>query len=130
MVTKPRKRDEPKVPARARVSALKLLEDEIGRKLQQSIDAGELQAAESWGKPLADMQGWAETPATLRMAHKVLKNSGNVPAEIGLFHRRARLREQIASCRDDVESQKLHIALSELEQIIALRLEGLRRGRS
>ena len=120
-------RDDEKSPAKSRAAAFKSLDDEIGRKLQEALDAGELAAAQSWGKPLADIEGWVETPAALRMAYKILKDSGNIPADLELFHQRARLRASVDSCLDGDELTRLKIKLSELEQMIALRLEGLSR---
>jgi hypothetical protein len=68
-----------------RTQRLQLLEDHIGRALQESQASGELQAAPSYGKPLAFGDGYDETPAELRMAMKVLKDAGVVPHEVTLM---------------------------------------------
>ena len=43
-----------------------------------------------------------------------------------MFHRRAALREALAACGDEAERRALRQRLSELEQALALRLEGMR----
>ncbi len=103
-----------------------LIEDEISRKLAEAEETGELRAAPSYGKPLAMSDGWDDTPDEFKMAFKMLKNSGFVPPEIAAFHERAALRKQLNECSDAKEKQQLATSLSQLEQKIALRLEGMR----
>jgi hypothetical protein len=107
---------------------MRTLDEEIARHLQEALDAGELRQASSYGKPMGDMPGWDETPADLRMPFKILKDAGVAPPEIELFHRRARLRAELASAPAGAEREAVRRALSELEQVIALRLESLRAG--
>ena len=61
---------------------LRLLDDEIGRKLAEAQQSGELRAAPSYGKPLNLGDGYAETPDDLKMPMKILKDAGVVPAEV------------------------------------------------
>lgn len=103
------------------------LDDEIGRKIAEAAASGELQSAPSWGKPALKDEGWAQTPDSLRMPFKILKDAGFAPPEVVLFHERAGLRaaweaETSADARDALRRQWV-----DLEQRIALRLEGLRR---
>lgn len=109
-----------------RDAAIRSQDEMIAEHLDQALRSGELQSAESFGRPLAEAAGWAETPAEFRLPFKILKNAGVPPPELELFHRRARLREQIAGCASDGERKALLQQLSELEQALALRLEGLR----
>ena len=102
------------------------LDDEIARKLQEAAAAGELRLAKSWGRPMAAWAGWDETPAELRMPYKILKDAGYAPPEIGLFQLRAALRKRLEGTSDDGLAALLRGQLLELEQRIALRLEGLR----
>lgn len=111
---------------RKRDLALRSMDEQIAEHLEQARRSGELARAESYGKPLADMQGWQETPGEFRLAFKILKNADAYPPEIELFHRRAALRKQIEACSDDTERVLLMQKLSELEQFISLRLEHLR----
>ncbi len=109
-----------------RAQRLKLQEDHIGRALQESERSGELQAAPSYGKPLAFGDGYDETPAELRMAMKVLKDAGVVPHEVTLMREAAALQRQIDVCTDADALPALRKQLAEMQQNIALRLERLR----
>lgn len=107
---------------------MRSLDEEIARHLQEALSSGELSKAVSYGKPMSDADGWEETPADLRMPFKILKDAGVPPPEIELFHRRAQLREQLKSEPEGEAREALKRLLSELEQVIALRLEALRSG--
>jgi hypothetical protein len=102
------------------------LDEQIARHLQEALASGELQKAEGFGKPLAEIPGWSDTPEALRMPFKILKDSGFAPPEVTLFHERADLRQLIAGCTDAAEKARLQAALNQLEQQIAVRLEALR----
>ena len=115
---------------RARDAALRTQDEAIAAHLEDALRSGELKAAPSFGKPLAEPEGWLETPQEFRQAFKVLKNAGIVPAEVELFHQRAALREELASCASEGDRAVLQRKLGELEQVIALRLESLRAGGS
>ncbi|MEW6703841.1 MAG: DnaJ family domain-containing protein [Pseudomonadota bacterium] len=108
------------------MSKLRLVEDEIGRKLAEAHRTGELQGAESYGKPMPEDAGWEQTPQEFRMGFKVLKNAGVVPPEVELFNQRAKLRQAVAEAETKSRRNELQAALSTLEQKIALRLEALR----
>ena len=73
-----------------------------------------------------EAEGWDETPAEFRLPFKILKNAGVTPLEIELSRQRAALRRELAECGSEQERQALRQRLSELEQFIALRLEGMR----
>ena len=109
-----------------RDAAIRSQDEMIAEHLDQAYRSGELQSAESFGRPLAEAAGWAQTPAEFRLPFKILKNANLPPPEIECFHRRARLREQIAVCTGDAERRALQQQLSDLEQALALRLEGMR----
>lgn len=105
---------------------LQLTEDEIGQKLEEARRNGELQTAQSYGKPLAEDAGWAQTPEEFRMCFKILKDAGAAPPEVELFQQRGRLRQALAEAGSEEERSALQAALGELERQIALRLEALR----
>ena len=90
--------------------------------------SGELKNAPSFGKPMAEAEGWHETPVEFRLPFKILKNAGVIPPEVELFHQRAKLRQQLEESTTENERAILQRRLSELEQVIALRLESLRSG--
>ena len=111
---------------KARDAALRTQDEAIAEHLEQARRSGELQSAASFGKPMPDTDGWLETPTEFRLPFKVLKNAGVAPPEIELFHKRAALRRALEQCTSDGERQAVQQRLSELEQLIALRLEGMR----
>lgn len=113
-------------PEAHRNTLLREQDDAIAAHLAASMRSGELQSAESYGKPLKDAEGWDETPLEFRLPFKVLKNAGVPPPELALFKTRAALRQKLDAARDEAEGTALRQKLAELEQLIALRLEGMR----
>lgn len=109
-----------------RDAALRTQDEAIADHLAQAYRMGELQSAESFGKPMKEAEGYFETPAEFRMPFKVLKNAGITPPEVELFHKRAELRRQLDAAGTEAERKSLQQRLSELEQMLALRLEGMR----
>lgn len=106
--------------------SIRSIDEEIAHCLAEAAASGELQSAESYGKPLREAEGWDATPEALRMPFKILKDAGFAPPEIELFRERARLRESLAAMADAAERERLQRELSHLEQRLALRLEALR----
>jgi hypothetical protein len=106
--------------------SIRTIDEEIAYRLAEAAASGELQSAESYGRPLRQSEGWDATPEALRMPFKILKDAGFTPPEIELFHERARLRDALAATNDSVERERLQRELSLLEQKLALRLEALR----
>ena len=109
-----------------RAQALRTLDEEIARKIEEAAASGELGLARDYGKPFADDAAWDSTPAALRMPMKILKDAGVAPPEIAMFQERARLRAAIAATADAAARAKLQSELNQLEQLIAFRLEALR----
>jgi hypothetical protein len=113
---------------KARDAAIRSLDEAIADHLAEATRSGELRNAPSFGKPMAEMEGWNETPVEFRLPFKILKDAGVSPPELELFHRRAALRQQLAECSAESQRLVLQQRLSELELVIALRLESLRAG--
>ena len=111
---------------KARDASLRTQDELIAHHLEEARRSGELQSAPSFGKPLAKDEGWDETPVEFQLPFKILKNAGVVPPEIELFHKRAALRRELEACASEPGRTALRQRLSELEQVIALRLEGMR----
>ena len=101
-------------------------DEEIARHLREAAASGELSRIEGYGKPLPEDPGWSATPEELRMPYKILKNAGFVPPEVELFHQRAALVAALEAASSEAEQTVLRAKLSELQQRISLRLEGLR----
>lgn len=70
-------------PDTHRNTLLREQDERIARDLAESMRSGELQSAASFGRPLAQTDGWDETPVEFRMAFKVLKNAGMPAPELG-----------------------------------------------
>ena len=113
---------------KAKDAALRSQDDAIADHLAEAMRSGELKSAPSFGKPMADAEGWSETPIEFRLPFKILKNAGVIPPEVELFHQRAQLRQQLEAASTESQRALLRQRLSELEQVIALRLESLRSG--
>ena len=109
-----------------REQRMKRLDDHIGRSLSDSERSGELRAAPSYGKPLDFGDGYDETPAELRMAFKMLKDSGFVPPEVELMREIEALRKALADMPDDATATARRQALADKQQQLALRMEKLR----
>ena len=112
-----------------REQRLKLVEDEIGRHLARSEQSGELRAAPSFGRPLNFGDGYDETPAELRMAMKVLKDAGVVPAEVELMREIAAMQAELdalGATANGAAARTLRQRMGEKRQALALRLEKLR----
>jgi hypothetical protein len=108
------------------MARMRTFDEEIGRRLQEAADSGELEAARGYGQPLADDPGWNATPEALRMPMKILKDAGVVPPEIEWFHERARLKALIDATEEPVARRELERQLHDIDQKLALRLEALR----
>lgn len=113
---------------KARDAALRSQDEAIADHLAEAMRNGELRNAPSFGKPMAEAEGWSETPLELRLPFKILKNAGVIPPEVELFHQRAQLRQQLEEATTELQRAALRQRLGELEQVIALRLESLRLG--
>jgi hypothetical protein len=105
---------------------IRTLDETIAEHLAEAQRSGELQSAESYGRPLAEAEGWAQTPLEFRLPFKILKNAGVPPPEVELFQKRAQLRAELEATTVEVERLRLQRQLAELEQALALRLEGMR----
>lgn len=109
-----------------RDAAIRSQDELIAEHLAQAMRSGELRSAQSFGKPMPESEGWAETPAEFRLPFKILKNAGVTPPEVEMFQRRARLRQALEASTDHAQRTTLQRQLAELEQALALRLEGMR----
>ncbi len=109
-----------------RENRLRLLEDDIGRRLAESHANGELRSAASFGKPLNLGDGYNETPEELRMGMKILKDAGVVPPEVEYMQQIEALRQSLEGAPEGAETRAKQQRLSEMRQQLALRLEKLR----
>jgi Domain of unknown function (DUF1992) len=106
---------------------LQMLDDEIGRRLAESVASGELSKAAGYGKPLDFDDAYRATPEEFRMGYKILKDAGFVPPEVEMMKKIAALREQISRSDDRLEEAQLRQELSQMEMslsIVKARLSG------
>ncbi len=98
------------------------------RKIQQAIVDGEFDNLQGKGKPLAD-DGLEMVPEDLRMAYKILKNSGIVPEEIELKKSIFQLNDLLNACVDEAERKQIRAKLNEkqLRYNLIMESRGLKR---
>ena len=102
------------------------LEARIAEALRVAQESGELKSAKSYGKPIDFGDGYEDTPAELRMAFKMLKDSGYAPAEVQMLHELAGLRKEYATLDPESEAaKKLRAKISEMQVKVAMRIEKL-----
>jgi hypothetical protein len=109
-----------------RDNRLRLLEDDIGRKLSESQASGELRSAPSYGKPLNLGDGYEQTPEELRMGMKILKDAGVLPPEVELMRQIEAQRLALEALTDEAAARAARQRLSGMQQQLAMRLEKLR----
>ena len=91
------------------------------RKIREAMERGEFDNLSGSGKPLPE-EDLSGVPEELRMAYKVLKNSGCLPPEVELRKEIVNLRDLVRSTEDDEGRRK---RLKEL-QFRLLKLEMMR----
>jgi hypothetical protein len=75
------------------------------RKIMQAIEHGEFDHLENAGKPV-DLDDDAGIPQDLRLAYRVLKNSGCLPPELQLRNEIMTLRDLLQTIDDDQDRLK------------------------
>ena len=101
--------------------------DEIIKQWVQKVESsGEVHNLPGFGEPFKFEDGFLETPSELRMAYKILKNAGYVPAEIELLQRLAVLREQLTAAQDPGQQRELKLKIAETQQKASIMLEAMR----
>ncbi len=103
------------------------LDDDIARKLAEAAASGELASARSYGRPFEVDEGWQQTPEAWRLPFKFLKDAGFVPHEVEWLKERAQLRSLLDQALPEQQKDRLIARLRRLEQVIALRMEAIRR---
>ena len=75
------------------------------QRIREAIENGEFDNLKGMGKPL-DLGDESWIPEDLRMAYRILKNAGCVPAELELRKEVLNLRELISTIDDNKERDK------------------------
>ncbi|ARF66607.1 hypothetical protein B7C51_00525 [Paenibacillus larvae subsp. pulvifaciens] len=81
------------------------------QKIQEAIQKGEMDNLPGQGKPLV-LENWSSVPEDLRLAYKILKNSGHLPEEMQLHKEMVSLEELIVLCQDSSERHELQKRLN------------------
>lgn len=82
---------------------LSIIQTIAERKIQQAMAEGTLPDLSHWkNKPLPP-DDMAHVPEELRMAYRLLKNSGFVPEEVAMQREITRLEQLLANCTDEKE---------------------------
>jgi hypothetical protein len=81
-------------------------------KIREAIEKGEFDNLPGKGKPVP-VEDWTFIPEDLRVAYKVLKNSGFVPEQVSLQKEIEELRERLEVCIRSEEKERLKRLLSE-----------------
>ena len=82
-------------------------------KMREAIKNGELDNLPGKGKPL-EIDNMSFIPAELRMAYRIIKNSGLVPVEVSLNKDMDTLKKKIEESTDEKERKFLKRKLMEL----------------
>lgn len=102
--------------------------DEQVRQWMEKVErSGEMRGMA--GKPLDLDDGFDQTPQELRMAHRILKNAGYVPAEVEHLRRLDELRADLAraeQAKDETTRLEIQRKLAEQETQLRVRLESMR----
>lgn len=110
------------------MSFFKFLHKRVNEQIEEAMDRGDFDNLPGKGKPL-DLEDDAHIPADLRMAYKVMKNSGVTPGEISLMKGAAGLRDRLLRDSELTEAERSEIrrkiAILDLEYNI--RVEQLRK---
>ena len=82
-------------------------------KMREAIKNGELNNLPGKGKPL-EIDNMSFIPAELRMAYRIIKNSGLVPVEVSLNKEMDTLKKKIEESKDETERKFFKRKLIEL----------------
>ncbi len=82
-----------------------LLDQLAEKKINEAITRGEFTNLPGQGLPL-QLEDYSMMPEELRMAYKILKNSGFVPPELSLRNEITQLKLDLHRCSDEEERKK------------------------
>lgn len=82
---------------------LSIIQTIAERKILQAISEGTLADLSHWKNRPLPPDDMASVPEDLRMAYRLLKNSGYLPEEISLQQEISRVEQLLATCTDERE---------------------------
>lgn len=105
---------------------LRTLDEQIAEAVRQAQASGELAAARDYGKPIDFGDGYDETPPELRMAFKMLRDSGYAPPEVAMLQELAGKRKALAALdARSPEADALRAEVNDMALKVSLRIERL-----
>lgn len=72
------------------------------QKIQEAIEEGAFESLPGQGQPL-QLEDMSNVPEELRMAYKILKNSGCIPEELAQRKEMEKLADLLDDCREEKE---------------------------
>ncbi len=99
-------------------------DDITGKWVKEAEASGELKGLKGFGKKIDLQDDYASTPDELKIAFKVLKNSGYVPVEVNLFRELGGLRKKLAEETDEEEKKAIQKQMAEKQMKIQMFAEG------
>ncbi len=99
----------------------------IKQWVKRAEQSGELKKNPLHGKPLNMNDGYLDTPEEVRMAYKILKNAGYLPAEVQAVKDLAGLRQRLNECADEEKRRELRVKIANVQQKVTMMLEGVRK---
>lgn len=95
------------------------------RRIEEAIRRGELDDLSLKGQPLP-REDLADVPPELRMAYKVLKNSGYLPEELQAHRELLSLRDLLSTCTAPRERAEIRrkLALRQLQYDLLMERQG------
>lgn len=91
-------------------------------RIQEALALGEEDRLPNKGQPL-DLEGYFQTPETMRMAFSMLKGADVVPEEIGLLQEINRLKSVLQTPGlEDAKRRSIHLKLAELHTVFDLKM--------
>ena len=107
---------------------IEFIEDLIEKKIRESVENGDFKNLPGEGLPinLNDDEG---VPNDLKMAYRILKNSGMVPTEVSAYQEIQSLRQQLKDNQNltSEEVEKLRLKLISKESQYNIAIERMRK---
>lgn len=79
-----------------------VLQNIAEKRIEEALEKGELDNLPGMGKPL-ELEDLSQIPKEMRMAYKVLKNSGHLPPEVEDRKEAANILALLENCPDEQE---------------------------
>lgn len=92
------------------------------RKIQQAVKEGTLADLSHWKNKPMPHDDMAHVPEDLRMAYRMLKNSGYVPEEVALQKEIVRTEDLLRHCEDESEKYQQLKKLTFLKYKLELKM--------